>query len=163
MRRIALLLSLSALTACQPKSAGLSQADTAMINDMVGRYVSTTLGEDWDGWATQLSEDAVFLPPNGPVLEGRATIRQWIPVFSGLASFTAPVSEVTGDGSTAYARGTYTYATGPKAAVQGADSGKWITVYHRQADGSWRITRNMWNSNSPPPAPVVAKAPARRK
>jgi hypothetical protein len=41
-----------------------------------------------------------------------------------MASFSAPVVDVSGNGSVAYSRGTYTYATGSKAAAQAADSGK---------------------------------------
>jgi ketosteroid isomerase-like protein len=36
------------------------------------------------------------------------------------------------------------------------DTGKYVTVYGRR-DGKWRIIRDIWNSDAPPPA---APAPA---
>ena len=141
------LAPLFLLLACQPQSAGLSERDTAALRENAARYVSTALAADWDAWASQLTDDAVFLQPNGPAVEGRAAIRQWATGFTGMATFTAPVAEISGAGSVAYARGTYTFAMGPKAADQTSDTGKWLTVYERQADGSWLIKRNIWNSD----------------
>lgn len=98
----------------------------------------------------------MFLQPNGPVLQGRAAVRQWVSGFAGMASFTAPVIEVGGAGSVGYARGTYAFAMGPTAAMQLSDRGNWLTIYERQSDGSWRIKRNIWNSDQPVPAPAPA-------
>jgi hypothetical protein len=40
---------------------------------------------------------------------------------------------------------------GPAARTQGADSGNWIKIYEKQADGTWRLKRNMWHSSQPLP------------
>ena len=151
------LLSVTLLLACQAQPPSLSEADTAAIRENVNRYVATLLAGDWDGWASQLTEDAIFLQPNGRALEGRAAIRNWGTAFAGMASFTATAAEIGGAGNVAYARGTYAFAMGPTAVMQGADAGKWITVYEKQSDGSWRIKRNIWNSDQPLPAPAPAK------
>ncbi len=48
--------------------------------------------------------------------------------------------------------GRYTITLTPKAEAQPTDDiGKYITVYERQGDGSWRMARDIWNSDSPPP------------
>jgi len=143
--------------ACQTKPPAISEADTAALRENVNRYVATSLAGDWDGWASQLTEDAIFLQPNGPAVEGRAAIRAWITAFAGMASFTATPVEIVGVSNVAYARGTYSFAMGPKAALQVSDTGKWLTVYEKQNDGSWRIKRNIWNSDQPLAAPAPAK------
>jgi ketosteroid isomerase-like protein len=91
------------------------------------------------------------LQPNGPSLEGRAAIRTWVTAFTGMTTFTAMPEEIEGSDGVAYARGTYALTMSPTAKMQGSDAGKWITIYQKQADGSWRIRRNIWNSNSPLP------------
>ena len=32
-----------------------------------------------------------------------------------------------------------------------SDAGKYITIYHRQADGTWVMARDIWNSSNPLP------------
>ena len=142
----ALAFALSVATPAWP--AGLSEADKAALRDMTKRYVSTALAADWDGWANLLTSDAAFLPPNGPALEGRPAIRTWVIAFTGMATFTATPDEIDGSDRVAYARGTYAFTMKPTAKTQGSDTGKWLTIYQRQSDGSWRIRRNIWNSNN---------------
>lgn len=161
-RRAISLLPMLLLLGCQTRPAGISDADAAAIREITSRYNTTALAADWDGWANQLTEDAVFLQPNGPALQGRAAIRQWATGFTGMASFTSPVLEVGGAGPVAYARGTYAFAMGPTAQLQISDSGNWLTVYERQADGTWRIKRNIWNSSQPIAQARVMISPGQR-
>jgi ketosteroid isomerase-like protein len=37
------------------------------------------------------------------------------------------------------------------------DDGKYSTVWKKQADGSWKLAVDMFNSNTPLPAPPSAK------
>lgn len=50
----------------------------------------------------------------------------------------------------AFARGIYTYFAEP---TQGGDpiwwDGKYLTMFQRQPDGSWKIYRDVFNSNLP--------------
>ena len=159
-RRAANLLPfIFSVLACQAQPPEISDADTTALRETVSRYVATSLAGDWDGWASQLTEDAVFLQPNGPAVEGRAAIREWITGFAGMASFTAAPVEIVGVGDLAYVRGTYTFAMGPTATMQGSDTGKWLAVYEKQSDGSWLIKRNIWNSDLPLPAAQPARQP----
>ena len=149
-RRVAGSLAvLLCLCAAAAPAADLSGADANAIRDVTKRYVSNALAGDWNGWASLLSADAVFLPPNGPAVEGRPAIRKWIEAFSGMATFTATPQEVVGTDRVAYARGTFAFTMGPTARMPGGDSGKWLTTYEKQANGSWLIKRNIWNSDSP--------------
>jgi len=132
-------------------SAGLSDADTRALHDATKRYVETALASDWDAWASLLTADAIFLPPNGPAVKGRAAIRAWVVSFAGMARFTETPEEFAGKDGLAYGSGTYAYAMGPAARSQGADSGSWIKIYEKQNDGTWRIKRNIWNSGQAPP------------
>jgi uncharacterized protein (TIGR02246 family) len=152
LRRTALSLALTGALACQPADPAISDQDVAALRETVNRYVATSLAGDFDAWASLLTADAVFLGPNAPPIEGRAAIRQWVAGFAGMASFTATAVEIAGAGDVAWARGTYAFAMGPTAAMQVSDSGKWLTVYERQSDGSWLIKRNIWNSDLPLPA-----------
>jgi hypothetical protein len=44
------------------------------------------------------------------------------------------------------------------------ERGKYLTIWHKQADGTWKVVRDMFNSDLPLAAPAKArtKAPAKR-
>ncbi len=57
---------------------------------------------------------------------------------------------VSGDWATV--RGTYT-ATFTPAAGGGpiSESGKWMSFFKRQSDGTWKVMCNIWNRDTPLP------------
>jgi len=80
------------------------------------------------------------------------------------AGFALSPEEVQPAGAEwAFERGTYTITLTPKTGGDPIrDVGKYITLYQRQADGSWRMARDIWNSNNPPP-PVLRKSGEERQ
>jgi ketosteroid isomerase-like protein len=71
------------------------------------------------------------------------------------AVFTLLETQVAGDW--AYDRGNYTLTVTPKSGKPTETSGKYLTIYKRQPDGSWKIYRDISNSNNPPPSAVGKK------
>jgi len=116
-------------------------------------HVAALNTNDADAWVACFAPDAVQMPPNDPPNLGTEDIRAW---SSGmLASFGAEFSldidevELAGD-DWAFERGTYTIALTPKAGgTPIRDTGKYLTIYRRQADHSWLMARDIWNSNNP--------------
>ena len=106
------------------------------------------------GWL--VTEDAVLMPPNQPVVVGRAAVIDW---FAGVVKqarttgVVVPQREVIVAGDWAIERGSFTWTVAPTAG--GApieDRGNFLAIYQRQTDGAWRVTRNIWNSTLPAPA-----------
>jgi ketosteroid isomerase-like protein len=51
----------------------------------------------------------------------------------------------------AYARGTWNVnPTAPAGADTEAETGRWAILYQRSADGTWLISRWMWNQEAAP-------------
>ena len=62
------------------------------------------------------------------------------------------VVEVEAVGEWAFARGSFALTLRPKAGGEPIeDTGNWLTVLKQQADGAWKIYRDMFNSNKPLP------------
>jgi uncharacterized protein (TIGR02246 family) len=97
------------------------------------------------------AEDAVLMPPNMPLIKGRAGIEAWFKGgfdqgFSNLR--LAPFrSEVSGD--LAYVAGTYTISAKPPAGAAVEDRGKYIEIWKRSG-GQWRMVSDIFNSDLPP-------------
>lgn len=81
-------------------------------------------------------------------------IRLWSRAFLDQfrLQFALAVDEVRVLGEWAFERGGYTISLTPKAGGPPMqDIGKYITVYQRKPGDTWRIARDIWNSNNPPP------------
>jgi ketosteroid isomerase-like protein len=75
-------------------------------------------------------------------------------------SFRPSGVAVAKSGDVAYTYGTYDLSvTGPDGKPM-TDKGKYVTVYKKQADGSWKAALDTFNSDMPlptPPPPPPAK------
>ncbi len=154
MRRTFLLAALgSALFACQqPAPEAISDADVAKIRALAAEFARAAVARSDSATAAQYTENAVFMPPNQPAVEGRVAIQAWFKAFPPMSAFRLMVLDVDGRGDLAYARGRYTLtiaAAGKRPAVE--DRGKFVEVRRRQADGRWLMTADIFNSDVPLP------------
>jgi len=153
MRPSFLLTALTCVAlACQPAPRRLSEADVAALRAAVDSIAAQILSHRDSAAATHYAEHAVFMVPNLPALEGRAAIRTWFAGGPPFTSFTLTPKEIDGRGDLAYVRGTWTLgiaAAGKTPATQ--DHGKFLEVRRKQADGSWLMVADIFNSDVPLP------------
>lgn len=153
MRPTFLLTALGcAVLACQPAPSPLAETDITAIRAATARFVANGVARRDSANAAEYAEDAVVMPPNQPAVEGRAAIRAWLTAFPPMSAFDLTVVEIKGRGDLAYERGTYALtiaASGKTAAI--SDHGKYLVVRRRQADGSWPVTADIFNSDVPLP------------
>jgi len=105
--------------------------------------------------AAAYTDDAILMPPNHSPLEGKQAIEQYLaeiaPQFQA-SNFQLSILEVDVQGDMTIVRGTYSAnITIPGVDAPMEDRGKTLQVWKKQADGSWKIHRDIWNSNMPIP------------
>ncbi|HYU27682.1 MAG TPA: DUF4440 domain-containing protein [Gemmatimonadales bacterium] len=140
------------VTVVDPDSAAVRQA----IESSNARYLDAFRRGDAAEVASHYTDDAVVMAPNMPAWQGRAGI---VPGFSGfLAQFSVPAArlatqDVIITGWYVIERGTYVWTLHPKTGTGAdiVDNGKYLTVWERQPDGSWKIVRDINNSDRPGP------------
>lgn len=93
--------------------------------------------------------DAVLLPPNQAVVEGRENIRLALQgmMDAGVTSIKLTTKRVWSTGALAFARATYTLSMTPADGVPVEDVGKSLVCYRRQPNGSWRAILDMFSSD----------------
>ena len=146
--------------ACQPAPktetapAGLSAQDEAAVRAVDAEWARAASAGDGNAVAALYATDATVLPPMEPIRQGEAAKKYWVDFTN---SFSGPIelttTAVEGRGDLAYGVGTYRLTLTPKKA--GAkplptEEGKYIEVLKKQADGSWKIIYDIWNTNAPP-------------
>jgi len=153
MRLTFLLTALScAVVACQPAPENLSDADVARLRAMAGEFGRAVIARSDSANAAQYTKNAVFMPPNQPAVEGRAAIQAWFKAFPPMTVFRLNVIEVDGHGDVAYTRGKYALTIAPRGKTPAvSDHGKFLSVHRRQADGSWLMSDDIFNSDVPEP------------
>lgn len=105
--------------------------------------------------AAAYTDDAILMPPNHSPLEGKQAIEKYLAEIGSklqASNFQLSILEVDVQGDTAIIRGTYSSSfTVPGTDAPMEDRGKTLNVWKRQADGSWKLHRDIWNSNMPIP------------
>ena len=156
MRALAAFFVLVLVAACQaPPPPEMTDADRAAIDALVAEYQAKAMAGDWDAWTALWTQDAVYMVPDMPVLEGREAIRASMDAFPEPPSeLGVSITAVGGVGGLAWVRATY-HMTIPafEDVPEMTEVGKFLWVLEKQPDGRWLIDSEAYNSDSPPPLP----------
>ena len=143
-----LILAALIFSACQaPAPPTLSDADIAAIRTANASYASAAKARDWGALAALYAQDAIIMPPNHPSVTGRANIQVYFQAFPPMSAFEVPIVEIEGRSDLAVVRGTYSMTIIQEGSAPVTDSGKWMEMRRKQADGSWLIYCDIWNSD----------------
>jgi uncharacterized protein (TIGR02246 family) len=141
-----------ALSACDKTPPAFTDADRSAIRSAVDSFTAAVNKNDYATAVSYYSEDGILMPPHAPAVTGRAEIKKNLEGLGRVGSFSQPVLEVDGVGDLAYARMTFDLTIIPPNATSAvSDKGKVLIVLRKQADGKWRTTRGMFNSDLAPP------------
>lgn len=115
-------------------------------------YMSAQDSGDVEECLAHWMEDGVLLPPGEPAVTGTGALRKWFRShFDQFRSdFKVSFDEIQISGDWSFARGPFACVVIPKAGGEPIEvKGKYLEIYRRQADGSWKFARHMWSSDSP--------------
>lgn len=147
--RVVLGVLLVLVTACQTTPPPLSDTDKAAIRAASDSFVAYVRTDRDSAAAALFTENAVWMPANRGIVEGRPAILAAFQARPGL-DFTVTNVDIDGSGDLAYVRGTYAFAIvsrDGKSAV--GDHGKFIEIRRRQPDGRWQVSAEIFNSDQP--------------
>jgi len=139
--------------ACQ--QGALSDQDKAAIQKAHDDYARMMTADKSDvaGLVRMYYTDtARVLPPNAPALDGPPAIVQGYTAMGQVKTFKFGPLSIEGQGRAAYVESTWEATFVPPGGGEPiTERGKGLEVFQRQADGSWKATRDMWNGDAPPP------------
>src|SRR5882724_5828415 len=145
-------LSLLSFAFVGTAAAGDTKIEQA-LRDLDAKWSAAAGAKDIDKTVSYYSEDAVVMPPNAPSAKTRETIRSaWKEMLTtpGAAiSWKATKVEVAKSGDLAYVSGTYEETMTDASGKSVKDHGKYVEVWEKQADGTWKVVADIWNSDLP--------------
>jgi uncharacterized protein (TIGR02246 family) len=153
-------LVIVATTGCHPSGAGSGpdttqtvEHDRAAINKTRNEYVSAWKAGDAVQITGLYTGDALVLYPNQPAVEGKTAILGYFRSFFAefpQNDFDLTSAEIEIVGPWAFDRGFYKWKGVPRVGGEALlDHGKYLVILQRQADGSWKVFRDMDNSDRP--------------
>ena len=130
-----------------------AEAVAEAINAVWREYEASILAGDPERWIQLWADNGVQLPPGAPPVVGKEAI---FPRISNdletfeYSEFAITNEDVEVNGDLAFARGNYVVTFAPKSGGEAMSlDGKYMTIFRQQSDGSWKIYRDIFNSNGP--------------
>jgi uncharacterized protein (TIGR02246 family) len=142
-------------------------ADEAAIRAAVIDWSKAAQAKDVNKAVSFYADDAMRFADKGPLVQGKDNIRTgWEQMLAlpgpGLTFATTGV-EVARAGDMAYEYGTYDFATNDKKGNVVDEKGKYVVVWKKQADGSWKVAADIDNRDAAPAPQPVKRNHATRK
>lgn len=144
---VTLFLIFSA-TSCneRPKPATVHE-----LGQMNRDFAKALIAKDAAAAASVYDENASLLPPNEPIITGRANIQAyWQGVIdAGLIDAKVETIAASSDGDLGYEIGTFELKFQLEDGTIISDIGKYTEVLQRNEDGYWISLYGIWSANEP--------------
>jgi ketosteroid isomerase-like protein len=149
--------ALFAVSACgtpEPPTLDVAAQEASLLE--ADRAFNKATAEDrLEGWVRYFAENGAMFPQGRPVVRGHDAIRALMgPAFAteGFSLTWEPLeAEVSGAGDFGYTHGTFESRFPGEDGEVSITTGKYLTVWRKQTDGSWKVADDIGN-NDPPTA-----------
>jgi len=140
------------LAGCNQPAPVDTKAVAQAVKNADAQWSKAAAAHDLTTLLSYYAEDAVALPANEELLTNHPEIQKsWIARLApGVSlSWTPMYVEAAKSGDLAYILGSYTKTTKAGKDKPVTDRGKYLAVWKKQADGTWKVEADMWNSDLP--------------
>jgi uncharacterized protein (TIGR02246 family) len=124
----------------------LSTSDIAAIRAAERALAQAFESSDPTAWVDSYTDDAIFVGPGVPAIEGRPALLEVAPQIS-ISSMEIAAQSTLGAGDLAATFGRATWVSGPKGSGAPTVRRRFLMVWRRDLDGAWRIAREMLNED----------------
>jgi ketosteroid isomerase-like protein len=135
--------------------AGFGQAKSAdAVRAADQGWLKVFAAKNLDESVAFLDEKGAMLPPNAPIADGKEAISKLLTGFFALPNFKiswhVDRADVARSGELGYTSGAFEIAFNDATGKTVSDRGKYVTVWKKQKDGSWKVLLDIFNSDLPP-------------
>ena len=127
-------------------------ADDKAVRDADAEWSKAAASKDVDKTVAFYADDAIVMPPNAERATTKEAIRKvWKDLLTDAqVSWKATKVEVAKSGDIGFISGTYEVTMNDIVTGKPVkDRGKYLEVWEKHADGSWKCAADIWNSDIP--------------
>ncbi|MBN1836437.1 MAG: nuclear transport factor 2 family protein [Spirochaetales bacterium] len=143
--------ALMVVSGCAGMGKAGEESDVAAIQEIWRSYSAAATSGDAALWLSLWDDSGIQMPPDVPA-RPKKVLDEVVPkawAMMKIHTMNIKAEETTIMGDFAFSRGTYTSERTVNNKTVTID-GKFLTLFRRQADGSWRLYRDCFNSNVAP-------------
>ena len=151
MKARSMVICLLAASACAQTESVDVGAEVSELMRISREWSEVAAEGDIEATLAYWADDAVMMVPGLPPLRGKAAIREYVEAGAQVPGFSIrwePLeAHVSASGDMGYVieRNQFTMQDSTGAVV--TESNKTVTVWRRQADGTWKNVIDMWNAD----------------
>jgi uncharacterized protein (TIGR02246 family) len=139
-------------TACTSSAPDTRDADIKAVKAVEAAWVEDIATKDADKFVSYYSDDASLLMPNAPIINGKdnieAALKPMLADPNFAFTFQSTRAEASKGGDFVYTVGAYSLTMSrPNGKTAATDKGKYLTVFKKQKDGSWKAVADMISSD----------------
>ena len=153
------LITLSILIiSCKQESLDSEKASPSATVEELGQmnrdFAKALTVKDAVAAANLYDENGSLLPPNEPIVTGRANIQAYWQgaIDAGIIDASVRTIDAKSDGDLGYEIGTFTLRFQGTKNDTIEETGKYTEILKRNSEGKWISIYGMWSSNEPMPA-----------
>jgi uncharacterized protein (TIGR02246 family) len=125
----------------------LASTDLAALRAAEQALTESFEAADPTAWVDFYADDASFVAPGGPAVEGREALLELARQMTPLSSARIVAQTTDGGGDLAAVLGHASWVVGPKGSGDATTRVRFLIVWRREADGRWRILRELLNTD----------------
>lgn len=129
----------------------LFDTDKEAIKRTTERCLAVFNARDLPAYVRFYTEDAVIFPQNAPAVKGHEAILSFLQKIPPFSDYRHETQELEGMGNLVYNLETYSATVMPPGLPSFRLTGRVIWIWQKQADESWKVWREMFNSDLPAP------------
>jgi len=136
----------------KPAILDTPQQSVAAVKDADMKWSKAAAAHDLAGVYSFYADDAAVLPANQELATNKGAVQKvWMDALTPnvQVSWTPMYVEASKSGDMVYDVGSYTMTTKVGKGKPVVDRGKYLSVWKKQVDGSWKAEADTWNSDLP--------------
>jgi ketosteroid isomerase-like protein len=108
-----------------------------------------------EGWLSYFAEDGIMMPSNAHMVVGKEAIRKFVGDSFSNPGYSLRWEPVDGSlsGDLGYTYGVYKSTRVKADGTRASTYGKYVTIWRRQPDHSWKIVMDVGNASPAPQKP----------
>lgn len=145
------MLAIAATSGASAQAGNQKAADAIRKADRA--WEAAYADKNVDKSAAFVAPDGAIYAPNAPAAQGVDAIKKMAADMFKLPdvklTWTPTLVEAAKSGDLGLSSGTYEFSFKDPSGKAIDDKGKYVTVWKKQADGSWKVLRDIFNSDMP--------------
>ncbi len=155
MKQLIAVMSVLFFSLIQISCSKQSTFDVAQVQKSIeeasAKYSTAIREGNLTGIVDAYTVDATMIPPGGEMVKGKQAIEEMYKKLlrMGMKDIVFTTFEVGGSGDIAYEIGKTKVSIQPEGQAAMTDSTKYLVIWKRQADDTWKVQVDIWNFSAP--------------